>query len=126
MSGVSTLLHKVPVIGGLFNDDAADAKLKMLHEMAVAYQAQRPELAQGQTNALNQTLQAYAPANNMLGAMYGPGAMQILEALGQNPMTPGTFTAGGVGATAKLQADVNKRKDQAGLPYAPAPTGKAV
>lgn len=125
MSGVSTFLHKIPLVGGFFNDDKAAAKLKALHELALAYQAGRPELAQSQTNALGQTLQAYAPANNMLGAMSGGGdsTMVNLQALGQNPLTPGSLTDGGVGPTAKLQAEAERRRAASppAVPAAPYP-----
>ena len=73
-------------IAGSEEESAANAKLQALHQMAVAYQQQRPLLAQAQTNGLNQSLQAYAPANDMLGKMYGPSAMADLNALGKNPM----------------------------------------
>lgn len=101
------------LVGGLFGadeDKAAKRKQKMLHEMAIAYQAQRPELAQSQTNALNQTLSAYAPSNQMIGDMYGSQYMQDLDALGQNPMTPGMMNPG-VGPISKLQGEVDQRKN---------------
>jgi hypothetical protein len=111
--------HKIPLIGGFFDDPAAEEKQRMLHQMAIAYQAQRPELAQSQTNALNQSLQAYAPSNEMLGKMYGQGAMADLGALGQNPMTPG-FMNPGVGMTASLQSEIDRLPRK---PTTPKPAG---
>lgn len=105
--------HKLPLIGGFFSDPAAEEKQKMLHALAVAYQAQRPELAQSQTNALNQQLGAYAPMNNAMGQVYGPSAMVDLQALGQNPMTPGMMDPG-VGQIHKTQLEVDAAKAKAG------------
>lgn len=99
-------LHKLPLVGGFFDDPAADAKTKMLHDMAIAYQAQRPELAQSQTNALQQSLGAYSGANKMIGDMYGQGYMADLNALGRNPLTPGSLDPG-VGVTHNLQGEIN-------------------
>ena len=108
-------LHGLPIVGSLFSDPAAEAKTKALGKLAAAYQAQRPELAQTQTNALNQQLQAFAPANNMLGEMYGPSAMQDLTALGQNPMTPGMMDPG-VGPIHEAQMQVDAQRRQGPMP----------
>lgn len=115
-------LHGLPLIGGFFDDPAAEAKQKALGQLAAAYQAQRPEMAQSQTNALNQTLGAYAPANNMMGQMYGPSAMQDLTALGQNPMTPGMMDPG-VGPVHEAQQQVERQRAEAARKAAMTPNG---
>lgn len=107
--GLDSTLHKLPLIGGFIPDPAAEEKQRMLHQLAVAYQAQRPELAQTQTNALNQSLGAYKPSNDMIGQMYGQGAMADLNALGKNPMTPGMMKPA-VGPLAGVQKEIDLPK----------------
>jgi len=95
--------------GGLFGGDEEEAqkrKIKKLQEMAIAYQAMRPELAQTNMNALNQSLGALGPSNQAIGDMYGSRYMLDLEALGQNPMTPGMMDPG-VGEVSKLQGKID-------------------
>jgi hypothetical protein len=107
VSDTEDFLHGVPFIGGLFGSQEGEAKANMLHQLAIAYQAQCPLMEQSQVNGLNQTLQAYAPANEMLGKMYGQGAMQDLESFGKSPLAPGSLDPG-VGGVHDLQQEINQ------------------
>jgi hypothetical protein len=109
VSDTEDFLHGVPFIGGFFGSQEGEAKSNMLHQLALAYQAQRPLMEQSQVNGLNQTLQAYAPANEMLGKMYGPSAMQDLEAFGESPLAPGSLDPG-VGGIHSLQQEINNKR----------------
>ena len=76
--------HDIPLFGQLFEDPAEKKKLKAMRQAAAAYQQRQYEQPQYRINAGNQQLQAYQPANQLLGQMYGPEAMQNLQM--QNPL----------------------------------------
>lgn len=116
MSGFSTWMNEhIPVLGGLFSNDHEADKVLSLQKLAQAYQVHRPEMHQSQMNALGNQLSAYAPANAMLGQMYGPQSMVDVSQLQQDPFTPGMM-APDVGGVADVQGQINRAR-------APAPQG---
>lgn len=76
----------IPIVGGLFGDPAMEAHSEQLRNIAAAYQQMRPEVAQAKSQAIQNSLGALAPANNMLAMMYGPQAMMDFQQMGANPV----------------------------------------
>jgi hypothetical protein len=81
----------IPIVGAVFSGDEDAAANARFGAVANRYRQLKPEIAQSYSNSLNTQLGAYAPANNMLGAMAGNDpSMQIdLGAMGRSPVTPG-------------------------------------
>ncbi len=91
------LLGKIPVLGGVAKDlpfvgdffgtsDEQKAKEKAMQDAVAAYEAYRPEQQRARELALGQGMQAYAPANRMLGSMYGPEAQLNFAPMVNSPM----------------------------------------
>lgn len=92
---------ELPIVGGLFDNPADQAYQDALARNAEMLQQYRGPAIEARGQALQQQLGALGPANNMLGAMYGPGARVDLQALGQNPfagLANETSLTGGQGA----------------------------
>jgi len=89
--GFTDGLSKVPFIGGMFESDAEKQAQARFGAVADRYRQLKPEVAQSYNNAMNQQLGAFQPANAMLGNMAGgdPSMMINMQALGQQPATPG-------------------------------------
>lgn len=64
---------KDPIFGGLYDDDTMSGMLDALKEVQGKYAEYRPEVANARTDAMNQALNLYSPANNRLKQMYGQG-----------------------------------------------------
>lgn len=76
-----------PFIGGLFNSPAQEMQQAQFANIAKALEQYRPQVAQAQSQALGNSLASFVPANNMLGQMYGPGAMIDFNTIAQSPVT---------------------------------------
>src|SRR5512146_2139839 len=74
--GMDLAPYKMPIIGSKFQNPNEIHKQQQFHEMARALGQYRPELQQGMSNALNQSLSAMVPVNSAMAQMYGPGAQQ--------------------------------------------------
>src|SRR5678816_695518 len=74
--GMDIAPYRMPIIGSKFQNPNDIFKQQQFHEMARALGQYRPEMQQGYSNALNQTLSAEVPVNSALAQMYGPGAQQ--------------------------------------------------
>lgn len=92
--GVGFNMSDIPVAGNLFADPREQFAQEQMQRGLENVSAYRPEAAQARMNAMRQATSVLAPVNNMLGAMYGPGAQMDLTQVYQNPMGPGMFTAG--------------------------------
>ncbi len=100
---------QLPVVGGLFSDPAEEAHAAQMRIVAQGLGAYREPMAQSQTNAINQSLGAYAPANTMMGMMYGPQMQMDFDAMGASPLAPGQIPDGsqpgpGLGADAMVDS----------------------
>src|SRR5690606_24122718 len=67
--------HNVPVFGPMFfSDPAADHQQRQQHQMALSYQAMRPEMAMAALNAMHQGQAAMSPYQGAMQDVYGSGA----------------------------------------------------
>lgn len=85
LGGVGIEGSELPIVGGLFGNPEFEKYQQALAQNAQMLQAYRQPAMEARGQAFQQQLGALSPANQMLGAMYGPAAMVDLEALGQNP-----------------------------------------
>jgi hypothetical protein len=92
--GLDLGMHKLPFVGGMFENPDEAQQREQMHNMALAYSAYRPELAQARMNALGNQMSLYQPAVNSLMGMYGPGAVPNTSTAMRSPMGPGMFTVG--------------------------------
>lgn len=109
-------------IGGPNLDQAAASgadkyKLVQMHLAALANQAYRPEMAAAGTRALQSSLSAYAPMENVMGSMYGPEGQVDLTKASQNPLTQAMMQIG-----APNQKDIGLSTPPQGPPGGPPPT----
>lgn len=85
--------HELPIVGGFFDNPEQEALQRQLEQNAARLRELQPQMFEGRMQGLRQQLGALGPANNMLAAMYGPGASVDMTALGQSPLPPGVFSA---------------------------------
>jgi hypothetical protein len=101
--GMDMSMHKMPIIGGFFQNPAELHKQEQFSRAGQAYSAYRPEMAQARMNALGNAMSAYQPAMNTLAAMNGgkAAAPQMGNPMGPSmmqqgsSMTPGPMAAKG-------------------------------
>lgn len=91
-------------------------KLIQMHLAALANQAYRPEMAAAGTRALQSSLSAYAPMENVMGSMYGPEGQVDLTKASQNPLTQAMMQIG-----APNQKDIGLSTPPQGPPGGPPP-----
>lgn len=91
--GMDLSLHKMPVIGGFFQNPAEIHKQQQFHDAGRAYSAYRPESAQAHMNALGNRLSTYQGAANVLAAING-GQSPDMSALMRQPMGPSMMQQG--------------------------------
>lgn len=89
--GMDMSMHKMPIIGGFFQNPAELHKQEQFSRAGQAYSAYRPEQAQARMNALSNAMSAYQPAMDVLSAMNG-GQMAAPQ-MG-NPMGPSMMMQG--------------------------------
>lgn len=91
-AGLSLQMHKVPIVGPLlFRNPNEEFMKQQMHQAALSQMARRPMMADAYMNALRQSTSAMQPVNNMLGGMYGAGAMMDPSQLYQNPIPPQAY-----------------------------------
>jgi len=77
---------------GLFSGDDGEEKLQRdIKAMRARLQQQQAMIPGARSQALGQELGAYAPANEMLGRMYGSQAMVDPSKLTQSPVPVGMY-----------------------------------
>jgi len=91
-TGMGMDMHRIPVIGSMFDNPYDKFKQQQMQNAAQAYSMYRPEAMQGAMNAMNMQSASMQPVNNALAAMYGSGATSGFQA--QNPFGPTAFTRG--------------------------------
>ena len=69
----------------IFGDDEAEAHRKALQEAQSKMWAYRPEAQQARMNVMGNMSHAFAPMNNALTSVYGPGAAIDMSKIIQNP-----------------------------------------
>jgi hypothetical protein len=94
--------NQIPLFGNFIADPANEKKRGSMHNMALAYQAYRPEVAQARMQALNNQMSMFAPLNAMLGQMYGQGAQFDLSKATQSPLTNRAMNLGAPTGAAQL------------------------
>jgi hypothetical protein len=80
--------------GQLAAADPNSYKTLQMHLAALGANAYRPEMAQARAGALENTLSAYTPMNNVMGAMYGPGAQMDFHKMSQSPLSQAMMQIG--------------------------------
>jgi hypothetical protein len=91
-TGMGMDMHRIPIIGNMFDNPYDKFKQQQMQNAAQAYSMYRPEAMQGAMNAMNMQSSSLQPVNNALAAMYGSGATQGFQA--QNPFGATAFTRG--------------------------------
>ncbi len=84
----------LPIVGGMFDDPAEEAHAAQMRSVAEGLGLYRGPMAQSQSNAINQSLGALAPANTMMGMMYGPQMQMDFDAMSASPLVPGQTAIG--------------------------------
>ncbi len=85
-------MNSIPIVGGLtssiFGDPDQEDHQANLERAQAQINGYRPQAMQGRMNAMNQGALAFGPLNQLMGQMYGKGAMQNMKPMMQNPMDP--------------------------------------
>lgn len=92
--GLDLQAHKLPFVGGFFENPDEKFQRQQMHNMANAYGAYRPEAAQARMNALSNQFSLYQPVANTMASMYGPGAVPNTSQAMVNPMSPRMMAIG--------------------------------
>lgn len=92
--GLDMGLHKMPIIGGFFQNPNELHKREQFSRAGRAYGAYRPEMAQAWQNAMGNRSSAFQGANNVLASMYGGGGSAPPAQMGRTPMGPSMMLQG--------------------------------
>lgn len=92
--GIDASFDQLPMIGAWFTNPDEVHRQQQYHNMALAYGAYRPELANSYQNAFAQAQTLGAPYQGAMAEMYGPAATTDFTAANQNPMSPRQMAIG--------------------------------
>lgn len=88
-------LNHIPLLGGLGSSIWGDPDQDRMQDALAASIAEakrvQPLMHQRDLTQARQTMGAYAPVNDLIGQMYGPGAKIDLGALLADPNPPGMY-----------------------------------
>lgn len=81
--------NELPLVGGLagsvFGNPESEAHQKALQQARQDMMRYRPDAMNARMNVMGNMSHAFSPINNMLGQMYGQGAMMPIQQTIQNP-----------------------------------------
>jgi len=113
-TGTNFAPYNIPVVGNFFTNPQEQFQQAQLQEAGRQYGAMRPEAQNAQMNALRQSQSLYAPTNNALGEMYGPGAQMDMQAASQNPMSDRGMQLGNPSEPTPMTGDEGHDKTMTG------------
>lgn len=83
--------NELPVVGGLagavFGNPEQEAQQRAMQQASQAMMRYRPDAMNARMNVMGNMSHAFNPMNNLMGQMYGQGAMMPIEQTIQNPFS---------------------------------------
>jgi hypothetical protein len=97
MGDIRSNINRLPFIGGfteaLFGSPEQEEMQRQMAAATKAYQQYRPQIMQTGMNAFQNTGEAFAPVNNLIGDMYGQQYVPDMSKIVQNPF-PASMRSG--------------------------------